>query len=63
MSDQSKGSVARYWSLREQAEHLRSPNRRGGPSRYEAEECAAQIDAEANELSESMFYETVKQDA
>lgn len=50
-------SITRYWALREQANYLRSPLRRSGPSVEEAEEQAAKLDREAETLSESLFYQ------
>lgn len=46
----------RYHALRAQAAYLRNPNRTDGPSKWEAEEVAAKLDAEADTLSESLFY-------
>ena len=49
-------ATSRYHALRAQAAYLRNPNRTDGPSKYEAEEVAAKLDAEADTLSESLFY-------
>lgn len=48
---------ARYHALRAQAAYLRNPNRTDGPSKWEAEEAALSLDAEADALSEALFYE------
>lgn len=50
-------SITRHWALREQAAYLRSPLRRSGPAASEAEEAAAALEREAEELSESLFYQ------
>lgn len=47
---------ARYHALRAQAVYLRNPNRTDGPSKWEAEEVAAALDAEADALCETLFY-------
>lgn len=47
---------ARYHALRAQAVYLRSPNRTDGPSKWEAEEAAASLDAQADALCETLFY-------
>lgn len=49
-------AVSRYHALRAQAAYLRNPNRTDGPSKWEAEEVAAALDAEADTLSETLFY-------
>lgn len=48
---------ARYHALRAQASYLRNPNRTDGPSKWEAEEVAAGLDAEADTLCESLYWE------
>ena len=48
--------IVRYQALRAQAAYLRSPTRKDGPSRWEAEEVAAALDVEADTLTESLFY-------
>lgn len=50
-------SITRYWALREQIAYLRSPFRRSGPAAGEAEEAAAALEREAEELSEYLFYQ------
>lgn len=67
-SDQSKKRGARcvsnplvekqlkYQALIAQANYLRSPGRSDGPSRYEAEDAAAALEKEAEEISEELFY-------
>lgn len=46
----------RFHNLRGQAYDLRNPLRSTGPSRYEAEETAAQMDREADEVSEELYW-------
>lgn len=48
--------TVRFHALRAQAAYLRNPNRTDGPSKWEAEEVAAALDAEADTLSETLFY-------
>lgn len=48
--------TVRYHALRAQAAYLRNPNRTDGPSKWEAEEAAASLDAEADALCETLFY-------
>lgn len=50
-----KTGIIRIWSLREQAQYLRSPMRRCGPSVHEANEAAAQMEREADDLSEALY--------
>ena len=53
--------TVRYHALRAQAAYLRNPNRTDGPSRWEAEEAALSIEAEAEALSESVYWERADQ--
>lgn len=48
--------VSRYHALIAQAAHLRSPTRKDGPARGEAEEAAEGLEREAATLSESLFW-------
>lgn len=48
--------AVRYHALRAQAAYLRNPNRTDGPSRWEAEEAAVALDAEADALTESLYW-------
>lgn len=47
--------VIHIWSLREQAQYLRSPMRRCGPSVHEADETATLMEREADDLSEALY--------
>jgi len=48
--------TVRFHALRAQAAYLRNPNRTDGPSKWEAEEAAAALDAEADTLTESLYW-------
>ena len=48
--------TVRFHALRAQAAYLRNPNRTDGPSKWEAEEVAAALDAEADALAESLYW-------
>lgn len=52
---------ARIHNLRGQAHDLRDPARRSGPSRYEVEERAAQLEREADEASEELYWEMTRE--
>lgn len=49
-------ATSRYHALRAQAAYLRNPNRTDGPSKWEAEEAALSLDAEADTLCESLYW-------
>lgn len=49
--------TVRYHALRAQAAYLRNPNRTDGPSKWEAEEAATSLDAEADALAETLYWE------
>ena len=49
-------ATVRYHALRAQAAYLLSPTRRDGPTRGEAEEVAASLHAEADTLTESLYW-------
>lgn len=46
----------RVAALRAEVYFLRSPNRRSGPSRYEAEDRAKELETEADLLDEQLYY-------
>jgi len=48
--------VVQFYSLVAEANWLRSPSRRTGPSRHEAEEHALELDAQAAALTEELFW-------
>lgn len=48
--------ASRYQALKAQIAYLRSPTRRDGPSRWEAEEVALSLENEADALCETLFY-------
>lgn len=56
-TSRAPNAVSRYHALRAQAAYLRNPNRTDGPSKWEAEEAATSLDAEADALCETLFYE------
>jgi hypothetical protein len=49
-------AIHQYWAYREQAAYLRSPERRSGPSKEEAEEEAQRLESKANDIAEALFY-------
>ena len=51
-------TIAKISALREQADYLLSPFRKTGPSIHEARETAASLTAEADNLTESFFWES-----
>ena len=47
---------ARYQALRAQIAYLRSPDRRDGPARGEAEDATLSLEKEADALCESLYW-------
>jgi len=56
VSTLTKTMTERARALREQAEYLRSPHRKNGPSMCEAEASAKQLTDEADRLDCDAFY-------
>jgi len=52
--------TTRYQAIRAQIAYLRSPERKDGPSRYEAEEAISFLEREAEALCEQLFLDSVE---
>jgi hypothetical protein len=49
--------TTRYQAIRAQINYLRSPLRKDGPSRYEAEEAILSLEKEADALGEQLYWD------
>lgn len=50
-------AASRYHALRAQIAYLRSPTRRDGPARGEAEDAALSLEAEADAMTEALYWD------